>query len=95
MSDPSLMRPVKPPKKNIFTGLSPWQVALTMLPLALLLVGGAIGGAIGGVGMVVNAKVAKAPMGTPAKAALMAGVVLTAAVVYLTVAVLLVTVLNS
>ncbi|MFF4243735.1 hypothetical protein ACFYY2_04600 [Streptomyces sp. NPDC001822] len=87
MSQSPKVGPLEPPtKKKLFDGLSPWQMVLSVLPLALLLVGGAIGGGVGGLAMVANVKIAKTQLPTPVKAAAMLGVALAAGVVVLVVA---------
>ncbi|MER5640665.1 hypothetical protein ABT095_27420 [Kitasatospora sp. NPDC002227] len=95
MPKPSPVTPLKQPRKNILDGLAPWQMLLALLPLALLFIGGAIGGVFGALGLLANVKVAKAPFATPLKATLMAGVVLTTAVVYLAVAAVVATLLKG
>ncbi|MEV4612879.1 hypothetical protein AB0K43_09780 [Kitasatospora sp. NPDC049258] len=87
MTKPAKSPALKPVRKNPLDGLSSWQLLLTLVPLALLFIGGAIGGAIGAVALFTNATVAKKPFATPVKAALMVGVVVAAFVVYLAVAV--------
>lgn len=67
-----------------FRGLTWWQLLLSLLPLALVGVGGAIGGAIGAGGMVVNLWLAKR-IGGAIKALAMIGVVLAAYLVYLVI----------
>lgn len=96
MSQPPQVGPLAPlTKKKLFDGLSPWQLVLSLLPLGLLLIGGAIGGGVGALGMVANVKIAKTQLPTPAKAAAMLGVDLAAVVVFLVVAGLLSNALNG
>ncbi|WP_404870216.1 hypothetical protein ACI1MP_32655 [Kitasatospora griseola] len=71
-----------------FGHLNGWQLALTLLPLGLLFLGGAIGGAIGALGAFGNAAVARTKLSAPVKALAMVGVVLAGGVVFLVVAVL-------
>ncbi|MFF0560143.1 hypothetical protein [Streptomyces sp. NPDC004266] len=87
--------PLPDKKKKLFDGLSPWQKALAALPLALLLVGGAIGGALGALAAFTNVKIAKTQLSAPLKAAAMLGVGLAAAVVLFVVAGLLSNALNG
>ena len=68
-----------------FRGLTWWQGLLSLLPLALIPIGGAVGGGIGGLGAVANLRLARNPMSTLGKAVAMTSVVVltygTAAVV--------------
>lgn len=61
-------------------------MVLSLLPLGLLFIGGAIGGALGALGMVTNVKIAKTQLPTAGKAAAMLGVGLAAVVIFLVVA---------
>ncbi|MFF0295292.1 hypothetical protein ACFYST_17515 [Kitasatospora sp. NPDC004614] len=72
-----------------FGHLNGWQLALTLIPLALLFAGGAIGGAIGAIGALSNAAIAKTNLSTPVKALSMIGVVLASGVVFLVAAALI------
>ncbi|MFD6968554.1 hypothetical protein [Streptomyces sp. NPDC059979] len=96
MSKSPQIDPLAPPtKKKLFEGLAPWQVVLSVLPLGLLFIGGAIGGALGAAGMVANVKIAKTQLPTAGKVAAMLGVGLAAAAAFLVVTALLANVLNG
>ncbi len=62
--------------RNFETGpaLPVWLVILMLLPLALLVIGGALGGAIGALGVVVNTIIARSAWGVVAKSLTMFGV---------------------
>ncbi|GAA1198244.1 hypothetical protein F4556_004375 [Kitasatospora gansuensis] len=79
----------KLPRKNPLEGLETWQKALSILPIALLVVGGAIGGALGAGAFFINTKIARKPLATPAKALAMVGVIAGAGLAYLIVVTLL------
>ncbi|MFD8479370.1 hypothetical protein [Kitasatospora sp. NPDC059673] len=87
--------PVLPPLNRTsatggrFGQLNGWQLALTLLPLALLFAGGAIGGVIGALAALGNAAIAKKNLSTPVKALSMIGVVLASGVVFLVAAALM------
>lgn len=68
---------------------------LSMLPLTLLFIGGAIGVGVGALGTFANVRIAKTQLPNPLKAAAMLGVTLPAAVVFLVVAGSLSNALNS
>ncbi|MFE2547462.1 hypothetical protein ACFXGI_02710 [Streptomyces sp. NPDC059355] len=97
MSKPPQVGPLTPlaKKKKFFDGLAPWQVVLSLLPLGLLFIGGAIGGGLGALGMVANVKIAKTQLPTAGKVAAMLGVGLAVVVVFLVIAGLLSNALNS
>lgn len=63
-------------ERNFETGpaLPVWLVILMLLPLGLLVMGGALGGAIGALGVVVNTIIARSAWGGVAKALTMLGV---------------------
>ncbi|MFC9595628.1 hypothetical protein ACFTUC_38235 [Streptomyces sp. NPDC056944] len=92
---PQLGPLISPTKKKPFDGLSPWQTVLAVLPLGLVLIGGAIGGGMGFLGMVANVRIAKTQLPTLAKAAAMLGVALAAMVAFLMAAGLLSNALNG
>jgi hypothetical protein len=96
MSQPPQLTPLKPlGKKKLFDGLAPWQVALSLLPLALMFFAGAIGGGIGAAAMVANVKVAKSRLGSGPKVLAMVGITLAAVVAVLLVAGLVYNALNG
>ncbi|MFI8001676.1 hypothetical protein [Streptomyces sp. NPDC086010] len=64
-------------------------MVLSVLPLALMLVGGVVGGGVGALGMVADVKIAETQLPTQVKVAAMLGVALAAGVVVLVVAGLL------
>ncbi|WP_457028808.1 hypothetical protein [Kitasatospora sp. P5_F3] len=84
----------KAPRKNPFEGLAPWQKALSILPMGLLIVGGAIGGALGAGALFLNTSIARKPLATPVKALAMVGVTLGATLAYLIIKGLLTSALN-
>ncbi|MFD6553487.1 hypothetical protein [Streptomyces sp. NPDC058398] len=65
----------KPDPWAKFRGLAWWQLVLSIVPMLLMLVGGAIGGVIGATGLFANLSLARKPFGTPAKLLAMLGVV--------------------
>lgn len=69
-----------------FRGLSWWQLVLSLLPLALIGLGGLIGGAVGGAAAWANLKVARSALHPAAKALVMVMVVGAAYVVWLIIA---------
>lgn len=79
----------KPDKWAAFRGLPKWQLALVILPLALVSIGGLIGGGIGFLGMVANLKLAGTTLATGPKAMAMAGVMVATYIAYFVLAVLL------
>lgn len=68
----------KPDQWAKFRGFAWWQLVLSIAPVLLLPVGGAIGGAIGAAGVFVNLSLARKPFRTPIKLLAMVGVVLAA-----------------
>jgi len=66
-----------------------WLGVLAFLPIALLVIGGALGGAIGATGMVINRGIARMPISSGAKAGAMVGVLLVAIVIFVALAALL------
>ncbi|MFB6866329.1 hypothetical protein ACFCZQ_18515 [Streptomyces virginiae] len=69
-----------------FRGLAWWQLVLSIAPILLLPIGGAIGGAIAAAGMFANLSLARKPFGTPVKLVAMLGVALAAYLGYFLVA---------
>lgn len=59
-----------------FRGLAWWHLVLSLLPIPLLPIGGAIGGAIGAAAIYVNLSLARKSFGTRAKVLAMLGVTL-------------------
>lgn len=95
MSQPQL-GPLAPlDKKKPFAGLTPWQKALAVLPLALVAVGGLIGGVLGALAMLTNVRIARAQLSTPVKVIAMLGVAVAALIVLLVAAAVLSTALNG
>ncbi|HZM78796.1 MAG TPA: hypothetical protein VFC19_23965 [Candidatus Limnocylindrales bacterium] len=78
-----------------FRGLSWWQMVLTLLPLALIALGGLVGGAVGGAGAWANLKVARSAMHPAVKALVMIVVVGAAYVVWSVIAVAIKSMLAS
>lgn len=68
-----------------FRGLSWWQLVLTLLPLALIALGGLIGGAVGGGAAWVNLKIARSAMPAAVQALVMIVVAGAAYLVWLVV----------
>ncbi|MFD8423546.1 hypothetical protein [Streptomyces sp. NPDC059466] len=66
----------KPDQWAKFRGLVWWQLVLSIAPILLLPIGGAIGGAIGAAGVFANLSLARKAFGTPVKLLAMLGVVL-------------------
>ncbi|MET9890977.1 hypothetical protein ABZZ47_12300 [Streptomyces sp. NPDC006465] len=66
----------KPDPWAKFRGLAWWQLVLSIVPMLLMPVGGAIGGVIGAAGLFANLSLARKPFGTPVKLLAMLGVVL-------------------
>jgi hypothetical protein len=64
-----------------------WMGILVLLPIGLVVTGGALGGLLGATAMVVNRKIAVSGLGTGAKVALMLGVLVGVVVVAVAVAV--------
>ncbi|GAA2152582.1 hypothetical protein GCM10009760_49380 [Kitasatospora kazusensis] len=89
MKDPLQVRALKPPRPNRFDGLTRWQKALCLLPLALLFLGGAVGGGFGCLGMLASVAIAKTRLGAPLKVLAMLGVLLATVVLYFCAVVLL------
>ncbi|MFH7595275.1 hypothetical protein WDV06_09250 [Streptomyces racemochromogenes] len=79
----------KPDRWAKFRGLTWWQLVLSLAPILLLPIGGAIGGAFGGAGLFTNLSLARKPLGTPLKALAMLGVALASYLGYILVAGLL------
>ncbi|GII59076.1 hypothetical protein Pth03_74650 [Planotetraspora thailandica] len=67
-----------------FRGLRWWQLVLSVLPIALLGLGGALGGAIGAAGVLANLSIARKQFGTPLKVLAMVGVVIASYLVFFT-----------
>ncbi|MER7679841.1 hypothetical protein [Streptomyces sp. NPDC096934] len=65
----------KPDPWAKFRGLVWWQLLLSIAPILLLPVGGAIGGVIGAAGVFANLSLARKPFGKPVKLLAMLGVV--------------------
>jgi hypothetical protein len=78
---------VKGDRWAAFRGLSWWQLVLSLVPLALIGLGGLIGGAVGGAGTWVNLKVARSALHPAVKALVMIMVIGAAYVVWLIVAI--------
>ncbi|RPF44830.1 hypothetical protein EDD96_1371 [Streptomyces sp. Ag109_G2-6] len=85
----------KPDPWAKFRGLTWWQLVLSIAPILLLPIGGAIGGAIGAAGLFTNLSLARKQLGMPLKALAMLGVTLGAYLAYLLVAGLLYNLVNS
>jgi hypothetical protein len=79
---------VKPDKWATFRGLPKWQLALVIIPLTLVSIGGLIGGVIGALGMVANLKLARTTLATGPKALAMAAVMVAPYIAYFVLAVL-------
>ncbi|WP_073809888.1 hypothetical protein [Kitasatospora sp. CB01950] len=76
-------------KGGRFGHLRGWQLVLTLLPLALLFLGGAIGGAIGALGSLSNSAIAKKKLSTPITALAMLGVTLACTIIVFAAAALI------
>ncbi|GLW04800.1 hypothetical protein AB0C86_40495 [Streptomyces lavendulae] len=85
----------KPDPWAKFRGLIWWQLVLSIAPILLLPIGGAIGGAIGAAGLFANLSLARKQIKTPLKALAMLGVALAAYLSYLLIAALLYNLLNG
>lgn len=72
----------RPDKWAQFRGLSWWQLVLTLLPIVLLPIGGAVGGLVGAAGVLSNLSVARRQLAVPLKVLAMLGVVVAAYLVY-------------
>jgi hypothetical protein len=70
-----------------FRGLSWWQLVLSLLPLALIGLGGLIGGAVGGAAAWANLKVARLTLHPAVKALIMIAIVGAAYLVWSVIAV--------
>jgi hypothetical protein len=78
-----------PKKRSIFAELKEmawWQTILTLVPLALIGVGGVLGGLFGALAAVLNVKIAKSGLNAPVKAIVMVGVDFAAVVAWYVVA---------
>ncbi|WP_406840002.1 hypothetical protein ACICHK_34680 [Streptomyces sp. AHU1] len=76
----------KPDPWAKFRGLAWWQLVLSIVPILLMPIGGAIGGLIGAAGLFANLSLARKPFGTPVKLLAMLGVVLASYLGYFLVA---------
>ncbi|KOU26405.1 hypothetical protein ADK52_09390 [Streptomyces sp. WM6372] len=85
----------KPDPWAKFRGLAWWQLVLSVAPILLLPIGGAIGGAIGAAGLFANLSLARKQFGTPLKVLSMLGVVLLSYLGYFLVAGLLYTLIKG
>ncbi|MFD5619990.1 hypothetical protein [Streptomyces yangpuensis] len=85
----------KPDPWAKFRGLAWWQLVLSLVPILLLLVGGAIGGLIGAAGLLSNLSLARKPFGTPVKVLAMLGVVFASYLCYFLVVGLFLNVLKG
>ncbi|GAA4586281.1 hypothetical protein GCM10023194_32090 [Planotetraspora phitsanulokensis] len=72
-----------------FRGLSWWQLVLSLLPLVLAGLGGALGGVIGAAALFANLAIARKQFATPLKVLAMVGVVVASYFVFLVILVLL------
>ncbi|MFE3761517.1 hypothetical protein ACFXPI_07100 [Streptomyces sp. NPDC059104] len=79
----------KPDPWGKFRGLAWWQLVLSVAPIVLLPIGGAIGGAVGAAGLFTNLSLARKQFGTPVKVLAMLGVVFASYLGYLLIAALL------
>ncbi|WP_370414159.1 hypothetical protein [Streptomyces fradiae] len=95
MSQPQLGPLAPVDKKKPFAGLTPWQKALSVLPLALVAVGGLIGGVLGALAMLTNVKIARTQLSTPVKVIAMLGTAVAALLVFLVIAAALSGALNG
>ncbi len=76
-------------KRDRFSGLRGlrwWEPVLSLLPIALIGIGGLLGGLIGGVGLVINLALARRRIGGVLKSIAMIGVAVASYVVYIVVA---------
>ncbi|MFF4371473.1 hypothetical protein [Streptomyces sp. NPDC001594] len=85
----------KPDPWAKFRGLTWWQLVLSIAPILLLPIGGAIGGAIGAAGLFTNLALARRHLSTPLKALAMLGVACAAYLAYLLIAGLLYNLVNG
>ncbi|MEW1640159.1 hypothetical protein AB0469_39630 [Streptomyces sp. NPDC093801] len=76
----------KPDPWARFRGLTWWQLVLSIAPILLLPIGGAIGGALGAAGLFANLSLARKHFRTPFKALAMLGVALGSYLAYILVA---------
>ncbi|GGX93109.1 hypothetical protein [Streptomyces fructofermentans] len=68
-----------------FRGLTWWQTVLSVAPMLLMVLGGAIGGVMATLGLFANLSIARKPLGTPVKLLAMLGVVFASCLSYILV----------
>lgn len=81
-----------PPKQGFldrFRGLKWWELGLVLIPLGLIVLGGLIGGVFGAVALLTNLAIARRPISTAIKVAMMLGVILIAYAIVITIATLI------
>lgn len=78
--------PVRKDRWAAFRGLAWWEVVLSLLPLALIGVGGLVGGLFGAVGLMINLNLAKRRLGVGLEVMAMLGVSIAVSVLYFVVA---------
>ena len=84
--------PVRPARSSFldqFRGLPWWQIALAILPMTLIAIGGLIGGLVGAVGTLANLSVARSSTSPAIKAVAMIGITVGCYVVVIVVATIL------
>jgi hypothetical protein len=85
--------PQPPPQRQTFLdrfrGLAWWELALVLLPLGLIFLGGLVGGVFGAIALLSNLAIARRPFSSGVKAALMIAVVVVAYLVVYAIAVII------
>ena len=82
----------QPPKQSFFDrfrGLRWWELVLVLLPLGLVFLGGLIGGVIGAIALLSNLAIARRPISSARKVALMIAISFIAYTVVIIIATLI------
>ena len=93
----TMQTPPAPARRGLFDfkGMQWWEIVLALVPLSLIILGGLIGAAFGVLASFINLRISRSLMSTATKALLMIGVDVTAALLYVIAAIILLAAVRS